>query len=120
MILIFSIVLVIAVRAVMCFGALHVLGVCLIFPSFLSRKGLLFWFRLAGEISEKAGGSWFEGCGIGCCLPLAYTFSTGSRVKRKYGIKEDFCGDFCTYCWCTLCYLTRDLRQVRNVPVAGQ
>lgn len=40
-----------------------------------------------------------------------------SEIRRKYGLQQSCCGDYCVHCCCHLCALCQEARELRSRPL---
>merc|ERR1712130_794275 len=69
----------------------------------------------AGSIYEAAEmGSCCIGCFLFCLLQPCHPCIVTGPLREKKGIEGSCMGDTCVFCWCGLCQMTRELREVRG------
>eukprot|EP01012_Entosiphon_sulcatum_P034174 TRINITY_DN432_c0_g1_i1.p1 TRINITY_DN432_c0_g1~~TRINITY_DN432_c0_g1_i1.p1 ORF type:complete len:129 (-),score=17.74 TRINITY_DN432_c0_g1_i1:286-672(-) len=53
--------------------------------------------------------------GMGCVLQIM----TRNNLRKKNNIDGSMCGDICTVCWCPLCQLQQEAREVGQQGCSG-
>ncbi|KAJ7552293.1 hypothetical protein O6H91_06G049100 [Diphasiastrum complanatum] len=80
-------------------------------------------FVAFGQIAQKVDDGDQQSClvngliyALACSLgvPCCYSCLYRHKMRGKFQLPEEPCNDFCTHCWCELCALSQEYRELQN------